>query len=487
MCRKSRTCITNMLHHLRLMLTQLDTLSTRLSAAIVFLCAVAFTLMAWVISSELDGDGDKETLDQLASNLTLIPQLNKADFSDEQLQELIKTLFMPDENQWSLLSTHPLASYETSSSSSTENTLKRLLGPDFSHKLIQQTITDTHWRSWRSLTDLKPPTDFNGEDDIWQPIAATSVYLQERDRWLNIGIGRPDYNLADELSYLTVLLGSFILACIACVVLVVHRTTRPLASLTRAAQKFGSEGEFKPVPIVGTREIRDTIKTYNTMGQSLSNSYKERLHFLSAVSHDLRSPLTGIRLQAEFIDQYEVKKAIINGVSEMEQMTDALLQYVKSGEETQPRVSINLEALLCQLAQAYRKQGEDVVLTSSETCVVYASNMELNRLYRNVIDNALNYGQRARITLKVSDENATVTVDDDGPGFEPGDQHRLFLPFQRAIESQTPRNKGGIGLGLAVAKQVCNTLQGEIVLKNRAHENNILGASVIIQLPLSPE
>lgn len=473
-----------MLHHLRLFFTQLDTLSTRLSAAIVFVCVVSFTLMAWIVSAELTDDGDKEALDQLASKLALIPQLNKADFSDEQLQELLQTLFIPDENNWSLLSTHPLASNEAGSASSPQNKLKRLLGPDFNHKLIQQTTTDTHWKSWRSLTDLETPSDFKREEDIWQPSAVTSVYLQDRDRWLNIGMGRRDNNLVDELGYLTVLIGLFMLVCIACVVLVVHLTTRPLASLTRAAQKFGYEGEFKPVPIVGTREIRDTIGTYNTMGQSLSNSYKERLHFLSAVSHDLRSPLTGVRLQAEFIDQSEVKTAIINGVSEMEHMTDALLQYVKSGEEPQQRVSIDLEALLNQLVQAYREQGEDLALSESQSCFVYASKMELNRLCRNIIDNALNYGLCARITLKVSDANAIVTVDDDGPGFEPGDYHRLFLPFQRANDSQTARNKGGIGLGLAVAKQVCNTLQGEITLKNRMQENKIFGASVTIQLPL---
>ena len=168
-------------------------------------------------------------------------------------------------------------------------------------------------------------------------------------------------------------------------------------------------------------------------------------------------------------------------------MTDALLQYVKSGEEPQQRISINLEALLSQLVQTYRDQGETLSLTTSQSCTVYASQMELNRLFRNIIDNALNYGQRARITLKISDAKAIIIVDDDGPGFGPGDRQRLFLPFQRAHDGQTPRNKGGIGLGLAVAKQICNTLDGEIMLQNREERGKIPGASVTIELPLRQE
>lgn len=479
--------MTKVLHRLRLYFTQLDTLSIRLSAAIIFVCVVSFTLMAWSIRAELANDGDEETLEQLVSKLAMIPQLNKAGFSDEQLQELLQTLFIPHENHWSLLSKHPLASNETGATSNTQHKLKRLLEPDFSYTFIYQTTTDTHWKSWRSSLDRETPSDPEREEDIWQPSAASSVYLPDRDRWLNIGMGRRDNSLADELGYLTYVIGLFMLVCIACIVLVVHRTTRPLAGLTHAARRFGDEGEFKAVPIVGTREIRETIGTFNTMGQSLSNSYKERLQFLSAVSHDLRSPLTGVRLQAEFIDTLEVKTAIINGVSEMEQLTDALLQYVKSGEEPQQGVSIDLEALLNQLTQAYRDQREDLSLSSSQPCIVYASKLELNRLCRNIIENALNYGQRARITLKVCDAKAIVTVDDDGPGFELADQHRLFLPFQRANSSQVARNKGGIGLGLAVAKQICNALQGEITLNNREENGKIFGASVTIQLPLRLE
>lgn len=474
----------NVFHRLLKFFTQLDTFSTRLSTAIVFVCVVFFTLMAWVISTELADDVEEEILDQLEDKLALIPQIDKADFSDEQLQDILQTFFASSEDDyWALLSTHPLASNDNNSVSSEQNKLKRLLGPDFIY--LRNHTTDAHWKRWRSSLDLQAPTDPKREvEDIWQPSTATSVYFHNRDRWLNVGMGRHGSNLVNELGYLTFLIGFFMLACIACVVLVVHHTTRPLARLTRAAQQFGYDREFKPVPIVGTREIRDTIGTYNTMGQSLSNSYSERLRFLSAVSHDLRSPLTGVRLQAEFIDQSEVKTAIINGLSEMEHMTDALLQYVKSGEESQQRMSIDLTALLNQLVQTYREQGEDISFTANDSCHVYADKMELNRLCRNIIDNALNYGQRARITLKASDAKAIISIDDDGPGFEPGDHHRLFLPFQRANDSQSARNKGGIGLGLAVAEQICNALQGEITLKNRMQGTKILGASVIIQLPL---
>jgi len=480
--------MTKMLHQLRLFFKQFDTLSSRLSAAIVLVCAVFFTLMVWAINAELTNESDEETLDLLTSKLAIIPQLGKADLNDIEFQELLQTLFISDENQWTTLSSQPLATNEISTVSSGQNTLKHLLGPSYSDTLIQQTIADTRWKSWRSSLDLKTPSDLKEEDeDIWRPSMAISMYLHDRNRWLNIGTGRHDKNLADELGSLTILVGCFMLACIACVVLIVNRATRPLVSLTRAAKKFGSEGEFEAIPIVGTRELRDTIDTYNTMGQSLSNSYKERMHFLSAVSHDLRSPLTSVRLQAEFINEPEVKTAIINGVSEIEHMTDALLQYVKSGEEPQQRVSIDLETLLSQLVQTYRDQGEALSLTTSQSCTVYASQMELNRLFRNIIDNALNYGQRARITLKISDTKANITVDDDGPGFGPGDRHRLFLPFQRAHDGQTPRNKGGIGLGLAVAKQICNALDGEIRLRDREERGKIRGASVTIELPLRQE
>ncbi len=478
--------MTKLFYHSRLFFVQLDTLSTRLSAAIVFVCFLSFTLMAWSISAELANDSEEETVEQLARELSIIPQLNQPGLSNNQLQELLQTLFTVNESYWWLLSTYPLASNEISSASSEQNKLKQLLGPNFRYKLIQQTTSDATWHNWLGTLDLSA-SDLNNEYDIWQPSVAISVYLPDRDRWLNIGMGQRDSVLADELGNLTYVIGLFMLACIACIVLVVHRTTRPLATLTDAARNFSDEGEFKAVPIVGTREIRDTIGTFNTIGHSLSNSYKDRLRFLSAVSHDLRSPLTGMRLQAEFIHEPEVKAAIINGVSEMEQLTDALLQYVKNGEEPQQRVSIDLEALLNQLTKAYRDQGEDLSFRSSQPCVVYASQMELNRLCRNIIENALNYGQRARITLKVSGAKAIVTVDDDGPGFEPADQYRLFLPFQRANSSLAARNKGGIGLGLAVAKQICNALQGEIALNNREENGKILGASVTVQLPLRLE
>jgi len=203
---------------------------------------------------------------------------------------------------------------------------------------------------------------------------------------------------------------------------------------------------------------------------------KDRM--LGAVGHDLRTPLASLRVRVEQVENAQLRDKMIASIEEMTAMLADILALARSGAGTDARESVVLGALVAELAADYREQGRDVAVGEAADATVTVRPMLLRRALRNLVDNAIAYGVRARLSVAVTDGSARVTVSDDGPGLTDEQIRTLVEPFARGEESRN-RATGGAGLGLSIAREIAEGEGGSLTLANRAGG----GLDVVIALP----
>ena len=271
-----------------------------------------------------------------------------------------------------------------------------------------------------------------------------------------------------------------VLAVSAVSILIVRRLTRPLGELAAAADALGRGDVPPPLTPRGPGEIRRTTAAFNTMQERLHRFVADRTRMLAAISHDLRTPLTSLRLRAEFItDDAENKQKILNILDEMERITEATLAFARDEQAGGQTAPTDIAALCRDVAQELGDMGLDVTFTPTGPAVMTCQPTAIKRAIRNLAQNAVHYGARARLAARLGGGEILVTVEDDGPGIPEADQDSVFEPFTR-LETSRSHETGGVGLGLAITRNIVRAHGGDIHLENLTPR----GLRVTVTLPL---
>ena len=247
---------------------------------------------------------------------------------------------------------------------------------------------------------------------------------------------------------------------------VVRRVTAPLASLSAAAEILGNDLNAPPMPETGTVEMRQASRAFNAMQARLRILIENRTRMLAAISHDLRTPLTLLRLRAENVEEAPEREKMLTTIAEMDSMIAATLEFARDEAMAEPRRRTDLTALLASVVDDMADTGRPVVMEQALPIVCECQPAALKRALSNLLDNAVKYGKQARAAIHSTPQSIEITIDDEGPGIPEAELVRVFQPFYR-VEGSRSRETGGIGLGLAIALSVVQAHGGELTLSNR--------------------
>jgi signal transduction histidine kinase len=259
-----------------------------------------------------------------------------------------------------------------------------------------------------------------------------------------------------------------LLAIVMAVTLIAVRwVTRPLNTLAAAAQGLGEDINRPPLDERGPLEVSRAARAFNAMQAKLSKFINDRTRIFAAMSHDLKTPITRLRLRAELLDDPELRAKFVKDLEEMEAMVGAALDFMRGVDEKTPAQPVDILALLESLAADAREVGSDVTLEGTVAAPYHGHAQALKRCVGNLIDNAVKYGVRATVIVNDAPTGLTITVRDAGPGIPEGELERVFEPFYR-LDASRNRATGGSGLGLTIARNIARAHGGEIVLRNAA-------------------
>jgi signal transduction histidine kinase len=255
-------------------------------------------------------------------------------------------------------------------------------------------------------------------------------------------------------------------------VLVVRMVTRPLARLARGAEAIGSNPEGPPLAEEGPEETRGVIRAFNRMQTRVQGYLLERAELLRAISHDLKTPITRMRLRAEMLADATQRDKFLRDLDEMAGMVNSTLEFFRSLGDEPRRAPVDIGALVESLAEDWRVTGRTVEVHGAPLRPYLGHAEALRRCLDNLVGNAIRYGERARITIEDDARCLRILVTDDGPGIPEEALERVFEPFYR-LEASRNRASGGTGLGLSIARNISRWHGGELVLRNRPQHKGI--------------
>ena len=276
-----------------------------------------------------------------------------------------------------------------------------------------------------------------------------------------------------RLFVLWITLPSLILILIA--IMFLRNQTRPIIKLSKAAERFGRGERIDDLRPSGASEIRKATIEFDKMMKRINKHLNQRSEMLSGISHDLRTPLTRLKLQLAMMDKKDTAKKMASDIDEMEKMLNDYLQYAKSQSE-EDYVNINLSDLLNDILRNY--DASKYELTISDDMEIQGRKNLIRRSVSNVIENGLSYGNKVFVEIKKSVSNAIILIDDNGPGIPTKEYQNVFKPFYR-IDKSRSLNRSGVGLGLSISQDIVKSHGGNIVLS----ESKNKGLSVKITLP----
>ena len=273
---------------------------------------------------------------------------------------------------------------------------------------------------------------------------------------------------------LWITLPGFLLITIAIVFL--KNQTRPIVNLAKAAEKFG-KGEFvKEFRPSGAKEIRQAAYEFDKMRKRISVHLNQRSEMLSGISHDLRTPLTRLKLQLALLKQQDLAKKMGDDIEEMERMLNEYLEFSRNqkNEETE---TVNINNLITSIIKKY--DGKQISVHFEKDLKINARLNAIKRCLMNLIDNGLAYGQKVEIITKKTISDAVIFIDDNGPGIPEKEYQNVMKPFYR-IDKSRGQNKSGVGLGLSITNDIIRSHGGSISLE----KSPLSGLRVKIYLPL---
>ena len=378
-------------------------------------------------------------------------------------------------------------------------------GVRVSFRQVQQTMPETipeHWRSRRGHdgdehweSDVDPMfamrhhmgreneiSRFGRMSRLWHGgrVLVASLRLSD-DSWLNVAAPaerfRPFWWSQGMLSITLMMFVVIIFSIWA-----VHRSAGPLGLFAKAAERLGRDVNAPPLAEDGPREVRRASIAFNDMQRKLRSFIHDRTQMLAAISHDLRTPITRMRLRAELIADEEQKHKMMADLVQMEEMIAATLSFARDEAADEPTARFDLAAMLQSLVDDAVDGGKDAICSGPEKLIFRGRSTALKRAFQNLIDNACQYGGRAEVSFVQDDSVVRIMVTDDGPGIQKSEQEQVFAPFYR-IENSRSRETGGVGLGLAVARTAIRAHGGEIFMDFPEHG----GFRITAKLPFIAE
>lgn len=241
---------------------------------------------------------------------------------------------------------------------------------------------------------------------------------------------------------------------------------RPLAELRRAADGFKSNARPEPIAERGPDDVRALIAAFNLMRTRVIAMLLEKDRMLGAIGHDLRTPLASLRVRTEWVEDEVERDRMAATIDDMNKTLDDILSLARLGRPSEPATRVDLPALVDSVIEDFRDLGADVTLEDSPRLAVSMRPNLVKRAVRNLIENALKYGDRARVRIGRADGGASVEIEDDGPGIPDHEIQNMFEPFTR-LDSSRNRETGGSGLGLALAQAIATAHNGRLTLANR--------------------
>jgi signal transduction histidine kinase len=261
-----------------------------------------------------------------------------------------------------------------------------------------------------------------------------------------------------EMGLLTVMLGLVLYA-------MTRTITRPLGDLAKAADAVGRGTAVQPLQERGARELKRATRAFNAMQERLNRYLDSRTRVLAAMSHDLRTPITRLRLRVESIEDEALRARCVEDLDEMTRMVSGALSLFRGLNDDEAVVEIEINALLEELQRRYGEINASIKIDGRASAPFSGKPLALKRCLGNLVDNALQYGGNATIAVEDSAEELTIRVLDDGPGIPEAEIDRVFEPFYR-LESSRNRETGGTGLGLSIARDVAQAHGGSLTLAN---------------------
>lgn len=321
---------------------------------------------------------------------------------------------------------------------------------------------------------MKPAPDAS-DKPVLQEIRL-SMKLKE-DVWFNAFIPRPKTeSLSARILLATTLLLS--LSLLAAWIFA-RRIARPISEFTLAADKLGRGQPSGQLNARGPQDIRQAAIAFNTMQRRITKMLETQRTMLRAVGHDLRTPLTSLRLRAENIDDDKERNKVISTLNDMTLMTEEILSWAKDASGTEELASVDLGAMLQSIVDDYQDQGHDVDLLEFESLPINIRRVSIKRAIQNLIDNGLKYAGNARLSVEYKAKSIIIYVDDEGPGMSQDELAEVMKPFVR-LETSRSKDTGGTGLGLSISETIVQIHGGTLLLSNR--KPNGLRAS--INLPI---
>jgi signal transduction histidine kinase len=284
-------------------------------------------------------------------------------------------------------------------------------------------------------------------------------------QWLSFATGLPDTGPAFSRQFL-VSMAVMAMIILGVSIWVVRRVTAPLTSLAAAAERLGRDVTAPPLPEAGTIETRQASRAFNDMQVRLRNLIDNRTRLLAAISHDLRTPLTLLRLRAENVGDQEERDKMLATIAEMDSMIEATLKFARDEAVAEPPRPADITALLQSVADDMSDAGLPTTMKPAEPIVCECRPAALKRAFTNLIENAVKYGKTAQAAINLTPKAIEIMIDDEGPGIPESELLRVFEPFYRTEESRS-RETGGVGLGLSIARSIVQSHGGELVLSNR--------------------
>ena len=279
---------------------------------------------------------------------------------------------------------------------------------------------------------------------------------------------------------LRMLISLIVLLAVVCAVtlLAARWMTRPLKTLAAAAEELGNDLKRPPLDEGGPLEVSRAARAFNAMQAKLAALISDRTRIFSAMSHDLKTPITRLRLRTEMLDDPVLREKFVQDLKEMEDMVGAALDFMRGLNSSEPAQPIDIMALIESIAADAREVGGAVEVAGVTAAPFIGHAQALKRCLTNLVDNAVKYGSRATIEVEVGTQSLNIRVRDAGAGLAEAELERVFEPFYR-VEASRNRATGGTGLGLTIARNVARAHGGDLILKNRPEG----GLEAVLTLP----
>ncbi len=289
--------------------------------------------------------------------------------------------------------------------------------------------------------------------------------------------GGPKWGISTG-SRITIILIVFLIVAASISVLATRQISRPIRKFAAAVHAAGVNPNGPPIAESGPQELREVIVAFNGMQAKIAAFVAYRTAMLAAISHDLRTPLTRIRLRGDYIADPVQRERLFADVREMQDMVDGALAFFRGDGDEEPVRSFDLSDLLQSIADDFADQGSEIGYCGPDRVVYAGRALAIKRAVTNLVENAVKYAARPAIALASDTAGITITVSDHGPGIPAEALESVFEPFFR-LDKSRHKARGGVGLGLTAARAVIRSHNGDLVLRNRPEG----GLDAIVTLP----